>query len=213
MYFMFSWPRLPLNIKQEWIPCNKSNHFSLSASFSHIKSISNATRGTKRMGPFFSFLFSFQYLHFSIATFELLDFRVSSNDGRALCCGSSLLRPHPFPVCVCVKVLCAPPASSPSWAWACSSWEGCASPPVSFTGADTTSSWAQAFSSSPQVSVRAAFQWWSFPLFLCRGVVKKVGRRLLLSTGRPLIYMPMLPRGHPEQTSLCTADMTNSLLD
>lgn len=39
MHLMFSWLRLPLNIRQERIPCNKASHFSLSASFSHIKSV------------------------------------------------------------------------------------------------------------------------------------------------------------------------------
>lgn len=151
MYLMFSWPRLPLNIRQERIPCNKASRLRLSASFSHIKSIQ---RPKILISPL-------RHLNDSIPEW------VPTADAlfavAPLC--RVLTRPPCF--CLCVKVLCAPPASSPSWAWACSSWEGCASPPVSFTGADTTSSWAQAFSSSPQVSVRAAFQQWSF--YLCIG--------------------------------------------
>lgn len=48
-------------------------------------------------------------------------------------------------------MLYGPPVSSPYWAWSCSSWEGCASPPASFTSHATTSSSALASCLSLQV--------------------------------------------------------------
>lgn len=57
----------------------------------------------------------------------------------------------------CVQVLCVPPVSSPSWVWVCCSWGDSAWQPVSFTGADTTSSSVQGSSSYQQVSHHCVF--------------------------------------------------------